>query len=85
MDFVRHPDLNVNRDGTRIAMVRFSTRERTDITLKFNNLYNAEEIANKIGELKWADIRGDQTRTETGLGEVDVKVISKSIVKYFLN
>ena len=85
MDFIRHADLNVKQNGTRIAIIRFSTRERTDITLKFNNLYNAEEIANKIGELKWADIRGDQTRTETGLGEVDVKVISKSIVKYFLN
>ena len=85
MDFIRHADLNVKQNGTRIAIIRFSTRERTEIMLKFNKLYNAEEIATKIGNLKWTDVRGDETRTETALGKANEQVISKSIVKYFLN
>ena len=85
MRFVKNYALNVNKDGTRIAIIRFSTSIRTEIMLKFNKLYNAEDIANKIGDLKWADVHGDETRTEKALGKANEQVISKSIVKYFLN
>ena len=77
--FVSHPKLNVNRDGTQIGTIRFSTLERTEIILKFNKEYNASKIAKMIGDLQWDDVVGSKTGTETALKMADEQVISKSI------
>ena len=79
MDFVRHPYLNVNKHGTRIAIILFSSREKTRLVLKFNKEYDAEKIAKKIGNLKWDNVVGYSTRTEKALKIADEQVISNSI------
>lgn len=79
--FVKDPYLNVNEHGTRIAIILFSSKEadKTRILLNFNEEYDADRIATKIGNLRWEQVVGYSTRTEKALKIADEQVISNAI------
>lgn len=66
--------LNVGLDGTQMALMIFSQEERTKMLLNFGDIYNAEELAMYVRNLKWDDVKGDKTRTDLALKIANEKV-----------
>ena len=72
--FVKHPSLNVREDGTRIAIILFGQQDRTEIMLPFGEEYDANNIAKKVNNLEWEDIKGERTRTDLAFEIANQKV-----------
>jgi hypothetical protein len=75
---VTDPDLRVSRNGTQIALMVFSEKEKTQVKVPFGEIYDAEKLAEFInGSLKWDDVKGGFTRTdfafEMANGEVNIQ------------
>ena len=73
-NLVRAPRLNVGRDGTQVAMIIFSNRERTKILLNFGDTIEKDKLVRYIANLKWEKVRGDRTRTDLALQIANEKV-----------
>jgi hypothetical protein len=54
-----NPDLNVSPQGTHIAILAFSSEEKTGMRLNFHENYH-----DTVDGFNWDDIKGDQTRTD---------------------
>ncbi len=61
---VKDKQLDVARDGTQIALIIFSQKDKTKVMLPFGRIYDADKLAKFMGDLKWDDIKGNFTRTD---------------------
>ena len=72
-------DLAVGPQGTHIAIVAFSSKEKTMKRLDFTY---GERYSNAVDGMKWNIVAGDQTRTDIGFkeaGEVRIPLLIMSI------
>jgi hypothetical protein len=71
---VKDPQLHVSRNGTQIALMIFSEKERTKIMLHFGEIYDADQLAKFIADLKWDEVKGGFTRTDLAFKMANDKV-----------
>ena len=66
--------LDVSRDGTQIALILFSSADRTKVELKFGDIYDADNLRTFMANLQWDSIKGNFTRTDIAFLEANNKV-----------
>ena len=74
VNLVKDSALDVSRSGTQVAMVIFSSADRTKVELNFGDIYDADNLAKFMAALKWNDIKGNFTRTDVAFQEANNKV-----------
>mgnify|MGYP002804300846 CR=1 FL=1 len=71
---VKDRELRVSVNGTQIALMIFSEKEKTEVKLGFRVTYDAEGLAKFIDDLKWDDVKGGFTRTDYAFELANEKV-----------
>ena len=78
VNLVTDSALDVSRSGTQVAMIIFSSADRTKVELDFGRIYDADDLAKFMDDLKWDDIKGNFTRTDVAFKEANNKVFTKT-------
>ena len=81
---VKDRELRVSVNGTQIALMIFSEKEKTEVKLNFGITYDAEGVAKLIDDLKWDDVKGGFTRTDYAF-EIANEKVNKNTVRTVLD
>ena len=75
---VKDRELRVSVNGTQIALMIFSEKEKTEVKLGFGVTYDAEGLAKFIDDLTWDDVKGGFTRTDYAFEIANEEVFPKT-------
>ena len=78
-ELINEPRLNIGPYGTHLAIMVFSSQQKTKILVPFNTKYGANDLTREIDDLKWDILKGGHTRTDLALRLANQVKIGKQI------